>query len=85
MVISVTIPDSVAAEAEARGLTPERYVEQIIAAQRVIPKAVLPVKTQEQRMADLEKFFEEFSANSENIPRLPDEAFTRESFYSDHD
>jgi hypothetical protein len=46
------------------------------------------VKTEEnraERMAKFEKFFESFSANSENIPILPDEAYTRESFYSDHD
>jgi len=30
-------------------------------------------------------FFEAMTANSENIPQLPDEAFERESFYRDHD
>jgi hypothetical protein len=25
------------------------------------------------------------AANSDKIPQLPDEAFTRESFYQDHD
>ena len=34
---------------------------------------------------DIEEFTRAMSANSERIPQLPDEAFTRESFYQDHD
>ena len=82
MVITVTVPDEFAAEAEARGMTPEQYVEEIIADQAVPIESLL---IREQRRAKLEKFFEEISANSENIPVLSDEALTRESFYSDHD
>jgi hypothetical protein len=37
------------------------------------------------KLANLEKFFEEMAAHSDKIPLLPDEAFTRESFYQDHD
>ncbi len=36
-------------------------------------------------LANLEKIFEEMAAHSDKIPLLPDEAFTRESFYQDHD
>ena len=82
MEITVTIPDEVAAEARARGLTPESYVEELVADRSESPK---PVKTKELRLADMKRFIEEISRNSENIPLLPDEAFTRESFYSDHD
>jgi hypothetical protein len=82
MEITVTIPDEVAAEARARGLTPESYVEGLVADKGMVTGTA---KTREQRRADIERFIEEISANSENIPRLPDEAFTRESFYSDHD
>jgi hypothetical protein len=64
MQITVTIPDEVAAVAHARGLTPESYVEELIAEQGITAK---PALTREQRLANLEKFFEEFSANSENI------------------
>ena len=82
MVITVTVPDEFAAQAEARGLTPERYAEDMLAGERV---AVVSEKTTEQRMADLEKFFDEIASISHKIPRLPDEAFTRESFYQDRD
>jgi hypothetical protein len=81
MEITVTIPDEVAVEARARGLTPESFVEELVREQAITPK---PSISREERLAKLEKFFDEISANSENIPLLPDEAFTRESFYSDH-
>jgi hypothetical protein len=82
MVISVDIPEEILEQAQSRGLTPEAYIASLIENQR--PKPELPA-SQDERMARLEKFFEEISANSENIPRLPDEAFTRERFYRDHD
>ncbi len=86
MQITVTIPDEVVAQAQVRGLTPESYVENLIAQRKASTSPV--AKTDEnrsERMAKLEKFFESFSANSENLPVLSDEALTRESFYSDHD
>jgi hypothetical protein len=85
MVITVTVPDAFATEAEARGLTPERYIEEMLAGVRTVPELSQPEKTKEQRRADLERFFEEMAAFSDKIPILPDEALTRESFYSDHD
>jgi hypothetical protein len=85
MQITVTIPDEVAAEAQARGLTPENYVESLIAEQKLMKHADKTPLNREERLANLEKFFEEISAHSEKIPILPDEAYTRESFYSDHD
>jgi hypothetical protein len=33
----------------------------------------------------MEEFFRVMAAHSDKIPQLPDEAFTRESFYRDHD
>ena len=81
MEITVTIPDEVAEQAKARGLTPESYVEELVTEQGAAPK---PLRTREQRRADMARFIEEISKNSEEIPLLPDEAFTRESFYSDH-
>jgi hypothetical protein len=71
-----------AAEAEARGLSPERYIEQLIVERIPEPQAQAgPVS----KLASLEEFFEAMAAHSEKIPQLPDEAFTRESFYQDHD
>jgi len=82
MEITVTIPDEIVAEAQARGLSTESYVAELIAGPGTISR---PAKTRDQRRAQIEQFVEEISRNSENIPLLPDEAFTRESFYSDHD
>jgi hypothetical protein len=82
MEITVTIPDEVAAQAELRGLTPEDYIEKLIADQVAASK---PQLSTAERLANLERFIKDISANSENIPLLPDAAFTRESFYRDHD
>jgi hypothetical protein len=79
MQITVKIPDEFAAQVQARGLTPESYVESLIEdAARTAP---FPM----QGKMDIEAFLSAMSANSENIPPLPDEAFTRESYYQDHD
>jgi hypothetical protein len=61
MQITVTIPDDFAAQVQARGLTPERYVETLIAEQARI--APLPADTL-TRLADLESFFDEMAAHS---------------------
>lgn len=87
MQITVTIPDDLAAQVVARGLTPEGYVEELIAeraaaAPQVVADTSADTKT---RLADLEVFFAEMSAYTDKVPILTDEALTRESFYQDHD
>ena len=87
MQITVTIPDDFAAQVVARGLTPEGYVEELIA-ERAVAASQVAVDTSsdtETRLADLEVFFAEMGAYSDKVPILPDEALTRESFYQDHD
>jgi hypothetical protein len=82
MRITMEIPDELAAQAEARGLTTESYVRGLIdRASRTIP---LPLPPHEPKM-NIEEFFKAMAAHSDKIPQLPDEAFTRESFYQDHD
>jgi len=82
MQITVDIPDEAAAQAQARGLTPEIYVRQLVEdAVRTAPAPLPPAKPS----MNMEKFFDTLSAYSDRIPELPDEAFTRESFYRDHD
>ncbi len=85
MVITVTVPDEFAEEAEARGLTTERFVETIVLREQAALLSSQPEKTVEKRMVDLDLFLAEMSAFAHKIPVLPDEALTRESFYSDHD
>jgi hypothetical protein len=81
MQILVDIPDEIAAQVQARGLTPESYVRGLIDAARTAP---LPLPPARPKM-DLDEFFQAMAAYSDKVPELPDEAFTRESFYQDHD
>jgi phosphoglycolate phosphatase-like HAD superfamily hydrolase len=82
MQITVDIPDDFAAQALARGLSPESYVRSLIDdAARMAPAALPPAGPKK----DIKTFLREMAANSEKMPRLPDEAFARESFYRDHD
>ncbi len=82
MQITVDIPDEIVAEVEARGLTPESYVRGLI--EHAVHDAVAKPEGVSGRR-DMQAFFREMAAHSEKIPQLPDEAFTRESFYQDHD
>jgi len=82
MQITVTIPDEFAAQVKARGLSPESYVESLIDDAARVATAVLPPAKPKM---DMEEFFQAMAAYSDKIPQLPDEAFTRESFYQDHD
>jgi hypothetical protein len=82
MRITVDIPDEFAAQVKARGLTPESYVRGLVEdAVRTAP-AALPMAKPKRNM---EEFFRVMAAHSDKIPQLPEEAFTRESFYQDHD
>jgi hypothetical protein len=82
MQITIEIPDELAAQAKARGLTPELYVRSLIdTAVHTVPLPLPPHRPS----IDTETFLREIAKYSEKIPQLPDEAFTRESFYQDHD
>jgi hypothetical protein len=82
MQVTVDIPDELAAQAQARGLTPESYVRRLIEeAGRDESKTSGPT----ERKMSMEVLIRAMAANSDKIPQLPDEAFTRESFYQDHD
>jgi len=83
MQITVTIPDDLAAQVVARGLTPEGYVEELIAERAGV--ASQAASDTSARLADLEVFIAEMGAYSNKVPVLPDDALTRESFYQDHD
>ena len=70
-----------AAEAQARGIGIQAYVESLLE-QAVATRTVQPRRRTREEMA---AFFEAMAVNSEKLPQLPEEAFTRESFYQDHD
>jgi hypothetical protein len=82
MQFMIEIQDEFAEQVRLRGLTPEGYVQSLIDdAARKAPKALPPAKPK----MDMETFLREMAVFSDKIPLLPDEAFTRESFYQDHD
>lgn len=74
------------AEAQARGLDLDRYIlEKLEVPSTLRPESMAGDEASSaRRLADLEEFFKEMARNAEKIPLLPDEAFTRESFYRDH-
>jgi len=80
MQITVTIPDELAAQAQARGLTPEGYIEKLIAEQSAPPQ-----RSQELSQEDFTASLDALTRYSDKIPALPIEAFSRESLYADHD
>jgi hypothetical protein len=82
MQITVDIPDELAAQVRARGLTPEGYVRSLI---EEAARDGNSVSNSAGEKMDIETFLREMAANSEKLPQLPDEAFTRASFYQDHD
>ena len=82
MQITVTISDDFAAQVKARGLTPEGYVENLIAE---LAEAASTEADTARRLASLDRFIERMVAHADKSPILSDEALTRESFYQDHD
>lgn len=83
MQITVTIPDELAAEVQAQGLTPESYVEKLVAERSATPRGYGAGGrlTREEFEASLDRL----AQFSDKIPLLPIEAFSRESMYEDHD
>lgn len=78
--LSVDVEARVKAEARAKGVPAESYV------QSLIEDAVGSGETRHPRSAkEMEDFFQSMASNSEGIPSLPEGAFRRESFYQDHD
>lgn len=84
MVVTVNIPDEMAAQAVAQGTSPESFVEKLLAEQATStrPGTIMPkTKTLEEFNASLDRL----AQFSNKIPDLPIEAFSRASFYEDHD
>ncbi len=81
MVVTVDIPDELAAEAKARGLSLESLVQEILAQQL----AVRPADTRRQRTpAEIRTWLDSLAQFSEKIPPLPG-TLSREWIYQDHD
>jgi hypothetical protein len=80
MEVTVKIPDEIAAQAEARGMRVEAYVQEILARQvRPALEARTPCSSQEIRA-----WLDSLAQFSDKIPPLPD-TISREWIYQDHD
>jgi hypothetical protein len=79
MEIRVKTPDELAAQAKARGLAVEDNVQELLAQRAPAPSNVRRVRSPEEVRAWLDSL----TQFSNRIPQLPEEAFTRESFYQD--
>ena len=82
MQITVDIPDQVAKKAAALGISVEAYVRELVL-REPLPPTAMPTKPRSKE--EIRAWLEAVSQFSDEIPQLPDEAFTRESFYQDHD
>jgi post-segregation antitoxin (ccd killing protein) len=80
MVVTVNIPDELAAQAKARGLSLEAYVQEILAEQLARPAQTPQPRTPEEIRAWLDSL----AQFSDKIPPLP-ETISREWLYQDHD
>ena len=80
MVVTVNIPDELAAAAKARGLSLEAYVQEILAQELARPTATRQLRTEEEIRAWLDSL----AQFSDKIPPLP-ETISRDWLYQDHD
>jgi len=79
--ITVNIPAELAAQAQARGLSLETYVEELLAQQAARPSAGIQRRRTPQ---EIRAWLDSLSQFSEKIPPLP-EVISREWIYQDHD
>ena len=80
MVVTINIPDELAAAAKARGVSLEAYVQEILVQQFARPAETSLPRTQEEIRAWLDSL----AQFSDKIPPLP-ETISREWLYQDHD
>ncbi len=80
MEITVKIPDELAAQAKARGLQVEAYIEELLAQQlRAQPSIAQRPRTPE----DIRLWLDSLAQFSDKIPPLP-ETISREWIYQEH-
>lgn len=79
MEVTVKIPDEIAAQAKARGLQVEVYVQELLAQQIRNPDNHTP-----RSSAEIQAWLDSLAQFSDKIPPLP-EAISRDWIYQDHD
>ena len=68
-------------QAQARGMELAAYAESVLEKTAANEGLNHGPRTRQE----IDAFFAAMSEKSEKLPQLPDEAFTRQSFYEDHD
>ncbi len=81
MRVTVTVPDELAAQARACGVSLEAYVQSLVEEAGRRP----PLSGRPRTLEQIEAFFDAMAEGSQKLPPLPTESFTRESFYQDRD
>jgi hypothetical protein len=81
MEIRINIPEELAAQARSRGISLERYVEELLA-QRI---ATAPANAKQPRTPhEVRAWLDSLAQFSDKIPPLPD-VISREWIYQEHD
>lgn len=81
MKVTLKVPDEIAAQAKARGLRVEAYIEEILAQQL----AARPTGNGRPRTpAEIRAWLDSLAQFSDKIPPLP-ETISREWIYQEHD
>ncbi|MGA7852354.1 MAG: hypothetical protein WCA15_03445 [Candidatus Acidiferrales bacterium] len=81
MEITLSIPDEIAAQAKARGLAVDAYIQEILARQVAAqPSQLLPPRIP----AEVRAWLDSVAQLSDRIPPLP-EIISREWIYQEHD
>ena len=81
MVVTANIPDELAAQAKARGMSLEAYVQEILAQQLAAP----PAEARQPRTPEeIRAWLDSLAQFSDKIPLLP-VTLSREWIYQEHD
>ncbi len=83
MQVTVTIPDELAAQVQARGFALETYVRDLV--QEKLSKEQGSAGPHEMDPEEFNASLDALTRYSHKIPALPIDAFSRESLYADHD
>jgi post-segregation antitoxin (ccd killing protein) len=81
MEVNTKIPEEIAAQAKARGIRVEAYVEELLAQQAA---AHSPEKPRFQSSAEVRSWLNSLAQFSDKLPPLP-ETISREWIYQEHD
>ncbi len=79
MQVTIEFPDQLAEQIRSSGKSVDELVIELLEAKVSSAPTFLKPKL------SIEEMFDRLALHSEKIPELPDYAFTRESFYEDHD